>query len=101
VLHEEPFGPLALMLPFDSADEVYARANALPFALAAYAFSRSASECARAARTLEAGVVAVNHTAVGLSETPFGGLKDSGHGSEGGSEGLDAYLVTRLVSEAA
>lgn len=101
VLHEEPFGPLALMLPFDSADEAYARANALPFALAAYAFSRSASECARAARTLEAGVVAVNHTAVGLSETPFGGLKDSGHGSEGGSEGLDAYLVTRLVSEAA
>ena len=80
-------------------DEVIAKANALPYGLAAYVFSQNPGTIARAAGALEAGVVGVNHTSVHEAETPFGGVNESGYGSESGIEGLDAYLRTKMVSE--
>jgi len=75
------------------------RANALPFGLASYVFTRSLKTSIDIANELESGMVSINHSGIALPETPFGGVKDSGHGSEGGTEGLDAYLVTKFVSE--
>jgi len=96
---EEPFGPLAPMTPFASLNDVADRANALEFGLASYAFSSSLDRIGRISEALENGMVGVNTTAVALPETPFGGWKESGYGIEGGSEGLDAYLVTKCVAE--
>jgi len=98
VLHEEPFGPVALIQPFDSADEAIAQANRLSFGLAAYAHTASLATAERLAREIEAGTLAINHWQASWPETPFGGLKDSGLGSEGGSEGLAAFCQTRFVS---
>lgn len=99
LMTEEPFGPIAAFLPFDTFDEVVARANALPYGLAAYVFADSSAILARAAAALEASVVGINHTSVHEAETPFGGVKESGYGAESGIEGLDAYLRTKMVSE--
>lgn len=99
IMHEEPFGPVAAFVPFDDFDAVIARANALPYGLAAYVFSQSPGTIARASAALEAGAVGVNHTSVHEAETPFGGIKESGYGAESGMEGLDAYLRTKMVSE--
>ncbi len=97
-MREETFGPVAAITRFDTLDEALARANALPFGLAAYAFTRSARTTERLARDLTAGMVGINHFAVSLAEAPFGGVRESGYGSEGGSEGLHAYLSPRFVS---
>lgn len=99
IMHEEPFGPVAAFVPFDDFDAVIARANALPYGLAAYVFSQSPGTIARASAALEAGAVGINHTSVHEAETPFGGIKESGYGAESGMEGLDAYLRTKMVSE--
>ncbi|MDF3856277.1 NAD-dependent succinate-semialdehyde dehydrogenase [Paracoccus sp. P2] len=99
LMHEEPFGPVAAFVPFDDFDAVIARANALPYGLAAYVFSQSPGTIARASAALEAGAVGINHTSVHEAETPFGGIKESGYGAESGMEGLDAYLRTKMVSE--
>ncbi|QFG37496.1 succinate-semialdehyde dehydrogenase/glutarate-semialdehyde dehydrogenase [Paracoccus pantotrophus] len=99
LMHEEPFGPVAAFVPFDDVDAVIARANALPYGLAAYVFSQSPGTIARASAALEAGAVGINHTSVHEAETPFGGIKESGYGAESGMEGLDAYLRTKMVSE--
>lgn len=99
ILRDEPFGPLAPVQPFDDLDAVIARANALPFGLASYAFTRSLKQSIRLADGLECGMVSINHFGLAAPETPFGGVKDSGYGSEGGSEGLDAYFVTKFVSQ--
>jgi succinate-semialdehyde dehydrogenase / glutarate-semialdehyde dehydrogenase len=77
---------------------VLSRANSLPFGLAAYAFTSSAKTAAAVAEGLEAGMVGINSFSVSTPETPFGGVKDSGHGSEGGLEGLQAYFNTKLIS---
>jgi succinate-semialdehyde dehydrogenase/glutarate-semialdehyde dehydrogenase len=98
VMTEEPFGPIAPVVPFRTLDEALARANSLPFGLAAYAFTGSARTAQAVARGLEAGMVGINSLAVSNPETPFGGVKDSGHGSEGGIEGLQAYFNTKLVA---
>ena len=98
LMTEEPFGPIAPIVPFRTLDEVLSRANSLPFGLAAYAFTSSARTAAAVAEGLEAGMVGINSFAVSTPETPFGGVKDSGHGSEGGLEGLQAYFNTKLVS---
>ena len=98
LMTEEPFGPIAPIVPFRTLEEVLPRANALPFGLAAYAFTSSARTQAAVAEGLEAGMVGINNFAVSNPETPFGGVKDSGHGSEGGVEGLQAYFNTKLVS---
>lgn len=99
LMTEEPFGPIAAFTPFDSFDEVIARANALPYGLAAYVFSQNPGTIARAGGALDAGVVGVNHTSVHEAETPFGGVNESGYGAESGIEGLDAYLRTKMLTE--
>jgi succinate-semialdehyde dehydrogenase/glutarate-semialdehyde dehydrogenase len=97
-LHEEPFGPIASVVPFDTIDDVIRNANALPFGLAAYAFTSSLRTAHEVADRIESGMVGINTTRISYPETPFGGVKESGYGSEGGIEGLDAYLVTKSVS---
>jgi succinate-semialdehyde dehydrogenase / glutarate-semialdehyde dehydrogenase len=98
VLCEEPFGPLAPVLRFGDLDEALARANALPYGLAAYGFTNRADVAATLTRGLEAGIVSVNHVGGSVPQAPSGGYKESGHGREGGSEGLDGYLVTKRIS---
>ncbi|MDZ4363296.1 NAD-dependent succinate-semialdehyde dehydrogenase [Brevundimonas sp.] len=98
VMREEPFGPVAPIVPFDDFDEVVRRANSLPYGLAAYAFSSSARRVADIGAALKAGMVGINTLAVSNPETPFGGVRDSGHGSEGGMEGLHAYLDVKLTA---
>ncbi len=99
VLNDEPFGPVAPIMPFKTFDEVIERANALPFGLAAYAFTSSTKTATAVANEIESGMVGVNHLAISLPETPFGGIKESGYGHEGGIEGLDAYLNTKFVTQ--
>ncbi|WP_024302927.1 NAD-dependent succinate-semialdehyde dehydrogenase [Pseudogulbenkiania sp. MAI-1] len=99
VMTQEPFGPLAPMTPFDSFDEVIARANSLPLGLAGYVFTRDSSTATRASEALNVGQVGVNNTSVHEVETPFGGVNESGYGHESGIEGLDAYLRTKLISD--
>ena len=100
VMNEEPFGPVAVIMPFRHADDAIAEANRLPYGLASYAYTASLSRAHRMATEVEAGMMSINHHGLALPETPFGGMKDSGYGSEGGSEGLDAYLGTKFVSQA-
>ncbi|NTX26746.1 NAD-dependent succinate-semialdehyde dehydrogenase [Burkholderia pyrrocinia] len=99
IMIQEPFGPLAPITPFDTFDEVIARANSLPYGLAAYVFTRDSSIAARASESLDAGQVGVNGTSVHEVETPFGGVNESGYGHESGIEGLDAYLRTKLIAD--
>ena len=98
IMNEEPFGPVALMTPFSRMDEVIEEANRLPFGLASYAFTRSARTVETLADSVEAGMMTINHLGLALPETPFGGMKDSGYGSEGGAESMDAYLTTKFVT---
>ena len=101
ILNEEPFGPVATIAPFSDLDEAVSEANRLPFGLAAYAYTRSARNAARLGADLACGMLGINHHGLGLPETPFGGVGDSGHGSEGGPEALEGYLTTRFVTTAA
>jgi succinate-semialdehyde dehydrogenase/glutarate-semialdehyde dehydrogenase len=100
VMNEEPFGPLAVIAPFDTVDEVVAEANRLPFGLASYAFTRSAKTAAAVSSKVEAGMMTINHIGLALPEVPFGGVKESGHGSEGGAEAIEAYLNIKFVTQA-
>ena len=99
IMNEEPFGPLAPINSFSSIDEVIEEANRLNYGLAAYAYSNSAKTAQDLGAKIESGQVSINHHGLGLVDTPFGGVKDSGYGSEGGPEGLDAYMTTKLVSQ--
>ncbi|MET0428182.1 MAG: NAD-dependent succinate-semialdehyde dehydrogenase [Microvirga sp.] len=99
-MNEEPFGPIALINRFRDDEEALIEANRLPFGLAAYAYTRSASRATRVAAGIEAGMDSINHHGIALPETPFGGVRDSGFGSEGGSEAIDAYLTTKFVTQA-
>jgi len=99
IMHEEPFGPLAPIAPFKSFDAVVQEANRLPYGLAAYAFTKSAKTAAAIGSAFESGMVSINHFGLALPEVPFGGTKDSGYGSEGGTEALEAYLNTKFVSQ--
>jgi succinate-semialdehyde dehydrogenase/glutarate-semialdehyde dehydrogenase len=100
VMNEEPFGPLALMVPFKSFDDVVTEANRLPYGLASYAYTRSAKTANAIAAQVEAGMMSINHHGLALPEVPFGGTKDSGYGSEGGLEAIEAYLNTKFVTQA-
>lgn len=100
LMTEEPFGPIAPLTRFREIDEAMARANSLPYGLAAYVFTTSLKTAHTASTELESGMVGINHFGVGLSELPFGGVKDSGIGSEGGAETFDGYLVTKMVTQA-
>lgn len=100
VMNEEPFGPLAVIAPFKAFDDAIAEANRVPFGLASYAFTRSARTAGAIGTALEAGMVTINHIGLALPEVPFGGIKDSGYGSEGGTEALDAYLNIKFITQA-
>jgi len=99
IMTQEPFGPLAPVVTFKTLDEVVVRANSLPFGLAAYTFTSSAQTANMMGDALQSGMVGVNSIAVSTPETPFGGVKESGYGSEGGIEGLQAYLSTKFISQ--
>jgi succinate-semialdehyde dehydrogenase / glutarate-semialdehyde dehydrogenase len=99
MMNEEPFGPLAIVNRFSELDEAVAEANRLPFGLASYAFTRSARTAHLLASRVEAGMISINHNGLALPELPFGGIKDSGYGTEGGSEATQAYLETRFVTQ--
>jgi succinate-semialdehyde dehydrogenase / glutarate-semialdehyde dehydrogenase len=100
IMNEEPFGPLAPITPFRDFDEVAAEANRLPYGLAAYAYTRSARTATAIGAAVESGMVSINHHGLAFPEVPFGGVKDSGYGSEGGSEALEGYLVTKFITQA-
>jgi succinate-semialdehyde dehydrogenase/glutarate-semialdehyde dehydrogenase len=99
LMTQEPFGPIAPIVRFAEFDEVVRRANSLPYGLASYAFTRSSHNATAISNAIEAGMVNINHFGIALSETPFGGVKDSGYGSEGGAETFDGYLVTKFVTQ--
>ena len=98
VMQEEPFGPLAIINPVASLDEAIERANSVPFGLAAYGFTNRADYADRMVEGIEAGNVSINTLEASLPETPFGGVKSSGFGREGGTEGLHNYMITKNVS---
>jgi succinate-semialdehyde dehydrogenase / glutarate-semialdehyde dehydrogenase len=100
VMNEEPFGPVSVMVPFSDFDEAVAEANRLPYGLAAYAWTKSAKTANRIGAAVESGMVSINHLGLALPEVPFGGVKDSGYGSEGGAEAMDAYLNNKFISQA-
>jgi succinate-semialdehyde dehydrogenase/glutarate-semialdehyde dehydrogenase len=99
-MNEEPFGPLALITPFANYDAAIAEANRLPYGLAAYAYTASIRTVQALRRDIESGMLSINHMGLALPEVPFGGVKDSGIGTEGGSEAIEAYLETRFVTVA-
>jgi len=98
IMNEEPFGPVALINSFATFEEAISRANRLPYGLAAYAFSRSSRNVNLLGEQLEAGMIGINSFQISVPESPFGGVKESGHGSEEGIEGLETCLVTKFVN---
>jgi succinate-semialdehyde dehydrogenase / glutarate-semialdehyde dehydrogenase len=98
IMNEEPFGPLAPIASFKDYDSVVKEANRLPYGLAAYAYTRSAKTAAQLGEAIESGMVSINHHGLALPEVPFGGVKDSGYGSEGGSEAITAYLNSKFIT---
>ncbi len=99
-MNEEPFGPLAVINPFKNFEDAVKEANRLPFGLASYAFTRSAKTANAIASEVEAGMMTINHLGLALPEVPFGGVKDSGYGTEGGADAIEGYLNTKFVSQA-
>ncbi|MEP7350637.1 MAG: NAD-dependent succinate-semialdehyde dehydrogenase [Sphingorhabdus sp.] len=99
VMENEPFGPVALIRPFATFAEAIEQANRLPFGLAAYAFTENARQANLVSDALDTGMVGLNTFAISTPDAPFGGVKESGFGSEGGPEGLDSYYVTKAVHQ--
>jgi succinate-semialdehyde dehydrogenase/glutarate-semialdehyde dehydrogenase len=100
IMSNEPFGPVAVTRPFDTLDEVIAQANRLPYGLAAFAFTTNLHTANAVGERLESGMVGINSFAISVPDAPFGGVKESGFGSEGGPEGLDSYFVTKAIHQA-
>jgi len=98
LMTEEPFGPIAPLVKFDDPEDAIRRANSLPYGLSSYIFTESLKTATYASNAIEAGMVNINHFGSALAETPFGGIKESGIGSEGGTETFDGYLVTKFVT---
>jgi succinate-semialdehyde dehydrogenase/glutarate-semialdehyde dehydrogenase len=98
-MNEEPFGPLALISRFSSLDEVVEEANRLPFGLASYAFTSSTKTATTIGSQVEAGMMSINSFGLALPEVPFGGVKDSGYGSEGGTEAMEGYFNTKFITQ--
>ncbi len=99
IMNDEPFGPIAIVNRFSQYEEAIEEANRLPFGLASYAFTGSVKTAHALGRQVEAGMLTINHNGLAIPEVPFGGIKDSGYGTEGGSEAVEAYLETRFVSQ--
>ena len=100
IMSNEPFGPVAVTARFDSFDDAIEKANRLPFGLAAFAFTENGRRANLLGDAIESGMVGINSFAISAADAPFGGVKDSGFGSEGGSEGLDSYLVVKAIHQA-
>ncbi|MNE45828.1 Alpha-ketoglutaric semialdehyde dehydrogenase [compost metagenome] len=98
-MNDEPFGPVAIINKFSKFEDAITEANRLPFGLASYAFTGSVKTAHELGRQVEAGMLTINHNGLALPEVPFGGVKDSGYGTEGGSEATQAYLETRFISQ--
>jgi len=99
IMNEEPFGPVALINPFRTEEEMIVEANRLPYGLAAFSWTNDAARQRRLAREVESGMLCINTTALGGSDSPFGGVKWSGHGSENGPEGVMSCMVVKAVHE--
>ena len=99
VMNEEPFGPIAVLMRFDALADGLAEANRLPYGLSAYAFTNHARTAIDVAEGLEAGMIGINQYRIVATELPFGGMKESGHGSEGGAEGIEHYLTNKFISQ--
>ncbi|MBL0796529.1 NAD-dependent succinate-semialdehyde dehydrogenase [Pseudomonas sp. B7] len=99
IMHEEPFGPIAVLMPFDELADGLQEANRLPYGLSAYAFTSNARTAIDVADGLEAGMIGINQYRIVATELPFGGMKESGHGSEGGVEGIEHYLTHKFISQ--
>ena len=100
IMNEEPFGPVAVTRAFSTFDEVIAEANRLPFGLAAFAFTENGRRANMIGDLVESGMVGINTFAISVPDAPFGGVKDSGFGSEGGKEGLESYQVVKAIHQA-
>lgn len=100
IMNNEPFGPVAVAAPFSDLDDALGKANRLPFGLAAFAFTESLRTANLLGDGIESGMVGINTFAISTADAPFGGVKDSGFGSEGGPEGMDSYLVTKAIHQA-
>ncbi len=100
IMSNEPFGPVAVTRSFADMDEAVEQANRLPYGLAAFAFTENGRRANMLGDAIEAGMVGINSFAISVPDAPFGGVKQSGFGSEGGSEGLDSYLVTKAIHQA-
>ena len=99
IMNEEPFGPLAPIAQFQNFDEVVEEANRLPYGLAAFAFTNSAKTAEQISSSIESGIVSINQPWMPVVEVPFGGIKDSGYGKELGTEGLDAYMQSKFITQ--
>jgi succinate-semialdehyde dehydrogenase/glutarate-semialdehyde dehydrogenase len=99
IMNDEPFGPIGVVARFSTFDEVIAMANRLPYGLAAYAFTRDAERVLRLGSAIESGMIAINTTMIGSADSPFGGVKESGFGSEDGLEGVEACMVTKAIHQ--
>ena len=100
IMNEEPFGPVAVTARFKDFDEAIEQANRLPFGLAAFAFTENGRRANLLGDAIEAGMVGINTFAISTADAPFGGVKDSGFGSEGGKEGLETYQVVKAIHQA-
>ena len=100
IMNEEPFGPVAVTAKFATFDEAIEQANRLPFGLAAFAFTENARRANLLGDAIESGMVGINTFAISTADAPFGGVKDSGFGSEGGKEGLETYQVVKAIHSA-
>jgi succinate-semialdehyde dehydrogenase/glutarate-semialdehyde dehydrogenase len=100
IMASEPFGPVAVAAPFSDLDDAIAKANRLPYGLAAFAFTENLRRANILGDAIESGMVGINTFAISVPDSPFGGVKDSGFGSEGGIEGMESYLVTKAIHQA-
>jgi succinate-semialdehyde dehydrogenase/glutarate-semialdehyde dehydrogenase len=100
IMNDEPFGPVAVSRPFDTLEEAIEQANRLPYGLASFAFTENGRRANLIGDLIEAGMCGINTFAISGADTPFGGVKDSGFGSEGGKEGLESYQVVKAIHQA-
>jgi succinate-semialdehyde dehydrogenase/glutarate-semialdehyde dehydrogenase len=100
IMNDEPFGPVAVSRSFDTFEEAIEQANRLPYGLAAFAFTENGRRANLIGDLVESGMVGINTFAISGADAPFGGVKDSGFGSEGGKEGLESYQVVKAVHQA-
>ncbi|WP_182418799.1 NAD-dependent succinate-semialdehyde dehydrogenase [Bartonella sp. HY038] len=100
IMNEEPFGPIAIINRYKTDDDMFNEANRLRYGLASYAFTKSAARVHALGSLVNAGMTSINHNGLALQEVPFGGIRDSGYGTEGGSEAINAYLDLKFVTVA-